>query len=113
MRIQNSKIEVQNQQIALQQTKQVLERNVNNAWGIYQNSRFVLEAEKKNLQTNEWNFERTVEQQKLGQITSIVFRQAQLNLPSAQLNFNRAKYWGKTAELALLQLSGDLMMAEF
>lgn len=113
VRIQNSKIEAQNQQIALQQTKQVLQRNVNNAWGIYQNSRFVLEAEKKNLQTNERNFERTVEQQKLGQITSIVFRQAQLNLLNAQLNFNRAKYSAKTAELALLQLSGDLMLAEF
>jgi outer membrane protein TolC len=113
VRIQNSKIEVQNQQIALQQTRQVLQRNVNNAWGIYQNSRFVLEAEKKNLQTNERNFERTVEQQKLGQITSIVFRQAQLNLLNAQLNFNRAKYSAKTAELALLQLSGDLMLAEF
>ena len=112
-RVQNSKIAVQNQQIGLEQTKQVLRRNVNNAWGIYQNSLFVLQAEKKNLQTNQRNFERTLEQQKLGQITSIVFRQAQLNLLNAQLNFNRAKYEAKTAEMALLQLSGDLMMAEF
>jgi len=113
VRIQNSRIAVQNQQISLQQTRQVLQRNVNNAWAFYQNSRFVLEAEKKNLLTNQRNFERTLEQQKLGQITSIEFRQAQLNLLNAQLNFNRAKYSAKTAELALLQLSGDLMMAEY
>ena len=113
VRIQNSRIEVQNQETARRQNMQVLERNVNNAWAFYQNSLFVLEAEKKNLQTNLRNFERTLEQQKLGQITSIEFRQAQLNLLNAQLNFNQAKYQAKTAELAILQLSGDLMQAEF
>ncbi len=113
VRIQNSKIAVKNQQVGLQQTKQILRRNVNNAWAFYQNSLFVLEAEKKNLQTNQRNFERTLEQQKLGQITSIEFRQAQLNLLNAKLNFNRAKYEAKTAELALLQLAGDLMLAKF
>ena len=112
VRIQNSKIVVQNQEIARQQNLQILERNVNNAWAFYENALFVLEAEKKNLQTNQRNFERTLEQQKLGQITSIEFRQAQLNLLNAQLNFNQAKYLAKTAELALLQLSGDLMVAE-
>ena len=111
-RIQNSRIAVKNQQISLEQTKQVLRRNVNNAWGFYQNSLFVLQAENKNLQTNQRNFERTLEQQKLGQITSIEFRQAQLNLLNAQLNFNKAKYEAKTAELALLQLSGDMMSAK-
>lgn len=113
VRMQNAKIAVLNQQISLQQTAQILQRNVSNAWAFYQNSLFVLEAESKNLQTNQRNFERTVEQQKLGQITNIEFRQAQLNLLNAQLNYNRAKYAAKTAELALLQLSGDLMIARF
>jgi len=51
--------------------------------------------------------------QELSQITSIEFRQVQLNLLNAELNSNQAKYAAKTAELALLQISGDLMMAEF
>ena len=113
VRVQNSKIAAQNQEIARQQNLQILERNVNNAWAFYQNALFVLEAESKNLRTNELNFERTLEQQKLGQITSIEFRQAQLNLLNAQLNYNQAKYAAKTAELALLQISGDLMLAQF
>jgi outer membrane protein len=113
VRIQNSKIAVRNQQIVRQQNLQVLQRNVNNAWAFYENALFVLEAEEKNYRTNELNFERTLEQQKLGQITSIEFRQAQLNLLNAKLNYNRAKYSAKTAELALLQISGDLMLAEF
>mgnify|MGYP003562986160 CR=1 FL=1 len=113
VRIQNSMIEVQNQEIARQQNLQVLKRNVNNAWAFYENALFVLQAERKNLKTNQLNFERTVEQQKLGQITSIEFRQAQLNLLNAELNYNQAKYAAKTAELALLQISGNLMLAEF
>ena len=112
-RIQNAKIAYENQEIALRQTKQVLQRNVNNAWAFYENALFVLQAQKVNLQTNKRNFERTLDQQKLGQITSIEFRQAQVNLLNAQLDFNRAKYSAKTAELAVLQLSGDLMNAQF
>lgn len=112
-RIQNSKITLENQQITLEQNEQILERNVNNAWGFYRNALFVLEAERKNLETNQNNFDRSVEQYQLGQITSIEFRAAQLNLLNANLNFNQAKYDAKIAELALLQLSGYLMFANF
>ena len=74
---------------------------------------FVKDAQQKNLQTAQTNFERSVEQYKLGQITNIVFRQAQINLLGAQLSLNQAKYLAKTAELFLLQISGDLRQAQF
>ncbi len=112
-RVQNAKIAVENQKISLEQTRQFLERNLNNAWGFYQNALFVLEVEKKNLDTSQRNFDRTVDQNRLGQITNIEFRQAQVNLLRAKLNYNKAKYQAKTAELALLKLSGDLMYAQF
>ena len=112
-RVQNAKITRDNQLITLEQNEQILERNVNNAWGFYQNALFVLEAERKNLETNQNNFDRSVEQYQLGQINSITFRAAQLNLLNANLNFNQAKYDAKIAELALLQLSGYLMYANF
>ena len=113
VRKQNSKINLENQEIALEQAQLNLSRNVSNAWNIYKTALFVLHAEATNLRTNQRNFDRTVEQYALGQITSIVFRQAQLNLLNAQLNYNRAKYSAKIAELALLQLSGDLLDATF
>ena len=113
IRKQNSKINLQNQEIALEQAQLNLSRNVSNAWNIYKTALFVLEAERTNLRTNQRNFDRTVEQYALGQITSIVFRQAQLNLLNAQLNYNQAKYSAKIAELALFQLSGDLLDATF
>jgi len=113
IRKQNSKITLENQEIALEQSQLNLSRNVSNAWNIYRTALFVLQAERMNLRTNQRNFDRTVEQYALGQITSIVFRQAQLNQLNAQLNYNQAKYSAKIAELALFQLSGDLLNATF
>ena len=112
-RVQNAKITRDNELITLEQNEQILERNVNNAWAFYQNALFVLKAERKNMETNQNNFDRSVEQYQLGQINSITFRAAQLNFLNANLNFNRAKYEAKIAELALLQLSGYLMYANY
>ena len=113
IRKQNSKINLENQEIAMEQAQLNLSRNVSNAWNIYRTALFVLQAERTNLRTNQRNFDRTVEQYTLGQITSIIFRQAQLNLLTAQLNYNQAKYSAKIAELALFQLSGDLLDTTF
>ena len=113
IRKQNARIAIDNEQVTLEQTEMNLERDINNAWTFYQTALFVLHAEEKNLETNQRNFDRTVEQYALGQITSIVFRQAQLNLLNAQLNYNQAKYSAKIAELALYQISGELMSANF
>ena len=108
-RIQNSKIYGDNLAIQKDQVLNELERSVANALEIYNNSLFILQAEEKNVETNKRNFSRTEEQFKLGQITSIEFRQAQINLFNAQLNLNQAKYDAKNAELKLFQLSGELL----
>ncbi|MCV9385596.1 TolC family protein [Reichenbachiella ulvae] len=110
---QNSRLAYENQRISLEQAELTLETQLQNAWTIYQTALFVMQAEAKNLQTNQLNFDRSKEQYELGQITSIVFRQAQQNLLTANLNYNRAKYSAKNAELALLQLSGTLLQADF
>ena len=49
----------------------------------------------------------------LGQITSVEFRQAQLNLLNAQVTEKAAKYAAKLAELQLLQLTGQLLNVDF
>ena len=113
VRRQNNLIQLDNQKLGMDRLKLNLNRDVNNAWSIYQTALFVLKAQEKNLSTNELNFTRTKEQQSLGQITTIEFRQAQLNLLNAKLNYNQAMYSAKNAELALLQLSGEIMNAEY
>ena len=112
-RIQNAKIYANNLQIEKEQLLNDVERNVANAFEVYNNALFILKTEEKNVETNHRNFSRTEEQFKLGQITSIEFRQAQINLFNAHSNLNQAKYEAKNAELILLQLSGDLLNTSF
>ena len=112
-RIANSKIAAENVQISKDETTKQLERNVINALNVYNNALFILRAEETNVETNKLNFERTEEQYKLGQINSIEFRQAQVNLLNARSNLNTAKFSAKNAELFLLQVSGQLLNYEF
>ncbi|MDP2089616.1 MAG: TolC family protein [Flavobacteriaceae bacterium] len=112
-KVQNAKISLENLAIQKEELVQELKRNVLNAWEVYRNNLFILKAEETNLATNTRNFERTEELFKLGQITSIQFRQAQVNLLNAETNLNRAKYEAKMAEIILLQLSGNLLNTPF
>ncbi|CAM1340478.1 TolC family protein [Tenacibaculum amylolyticum] len=107
--VANAKIALETQEIQKEQQEEQLERNVSNAWETYQNSLFSLQVQEKNVETNKLNFERTNERYKLGQITSIDFRQAQVNLINAELSVSNAKYVAKNAELQLLQLAGTLL----
>lgn len=111
--VRNARIGFENQQLLKEQTELEVDRDLQNAWGSYRNTLFVLQVQDKNLQTNRNNFERSQERYQLGQITSIEFRQAQLNLLGAQLLRSQAKYNAKLAELQLLQVSGQLLNVEF
>ncbi len=108
-RVQNARINLETQEILKDQTESSVKRDVLNAYSTYTNALFVLNAEKANLATNRRNFDRSDELYKQGQITSIEFRQAQLNLRNAQNNYSIAKYNAKNAELALKQLAGILL----
>ncbi len=110
---QNAKISIENLNIQREELVQELKRNMLNAWEVYQNNLFIVNAEQTNLATNERNFERSEELFKLGQLTSLQFRQAQVNLLNAQTNLNKATYEAKIAELVLLQLSGNLLNTNF
>ncbi|MBC8756977.1 TolC family protein [Kordia sp. YSTF-M3] len=108
-RVRNAKITLENQQLQKEQILIDLERNFNNSWDDYQNKILIYELQQKNIKTAENNFNRTKEKFKIGQVNSIEFRQAQLNLLNAELSRNQAKYNAKLAELVILQLSGELL----
>ncbi len=112
-RIANAKIALDNQQILLEQQKITIQNNLKNTWENYQNQLFILNSQDKNVQTNQDNFNRTEERYKLGQVTSIEFRQAQINLINAKTAFNNAKFDAKLIEIQLLQLSGDILNVAF
>ncbi|MEN3324937.1 TolC family protein [Mariniflexile soesokkakense] len=112
-RVKNAKINLENQQLQKEQLLISLERDFNNAWDDYQNKLNIFKIQEANIITSQNNFNRTEEKFKIGQVNSIEFRQAQLNLLNAELSRNRAKYDAKLAELQLLQLSGELLNVSF
>ena len=111
--VANAKIALENQQILLEQQKVTINNNLKNTWENYNNQLFILKAQEKNVQTTQNNFDRTQERYKLGQVTSIEFRQAQINLINSKTAFNNAKFDAKLIELQLLQLSGDILNVNF
>ena len=112
-RVANAKIALENQEILKEQQLETIENTLNNAYESYQNALFILQAQEQNVITNQNNFDRTQERYKLGQVTSIEFRQAQINLLNTQTALNNAKYDAKLIELELLQLTGELLNVEY
>jgi len=106
---QNTLINIETE--ALTKTQMVIElkRDINNAWGNYQNALYVLDVERNSLDINRLNLERTRQLYNAGQTTSIEFRQAQLNLLQSETGYNQAKYDAKLIELQLIYLSGGMM----
>ncbi len=109
IRKQNAALNLTNQKLQIDQLQQQLERDITNAWANYQNALFVLQVEESAVATNRENFTRTEEQVKIGRLTSIEFRQAQLNLLNAQTSLNNAKFDAKLREIQLMQLVGRLI----
>lgn len=112
-RVKNAKIDLENQQLQKEQIIINIERDFNNAWDDYQNKLTIYNLQEENILTSKNNFDRTQEKFRLGQVTSIEFRQAQLNLLNSKLSRNQAKYDAKLAELFVLQLSGEILNLSF
>lgn len=108
-RVKNANINLENQKLQKEQLLLAIETDFNNAWEDYQNKLTIYQVQEENIITAKNNFDRTQEQFRIGQVTSIEFRQAQVNLITSEISRNRAKYAAKIAELVVLQLSGDLL----
>ena len=111
--IKNAKILLDSQETVEQQIKKEVRRDIANAKGNYENRLQVYQLQEQNVVTATNNYDRSNERYKLGQITSVELRQAQINLLNAQTSKNLAKYNAKLAELQLLQLTGQLLNVKY
>lgn len=112
-RVKNARINLETQKLQKEQLMIDITRNFNNAWDDYLNKLEIYRIQEENIITAQNNFDRTEEKFKIGQVNSIEFRQAQLNLLNAELSRNQAKYLAKLAELQILQISGEILNIEF
>ena len=110
---QNAKINYENREIQKKQIENEIDRDIRNALNNYKTRLYIYELQEQNVKTNENNFQRSENRFQSGQITSVEFRQAQINLQNARTSYNLAKYDAKLAELQLLQLTGQLLNVDF
>lgn len=111
--VKNAKVNLETQKLEKENILIGITRDFENAWEDFENKLNIFNIQEQNIITSQSNFERTQEKFKIGQVNSIEFRQAQLNLLNAELSRNQAKYQAKLAELSLLQLSGELLNVKF
>ena len=109
IRANNARIVLENQTLAEKQTLLQMERDLRNARQNYENALEIYELQSLQVTTAQNNFERTKALYAQGSITSVEFRQAQLNWTNALIQRSRAKYDAKLAEMTWLRLSGSLL----
>lgn len=108
-KVKNAKLNLQNSKIEKQSLEQNIKSQALNAFATYRNLLFVLSAQEDNVATAKDNFNRSESSYKLGQISSVEFRQAQLNLLNAEQALIKSKYDAKNAELQVLAVMGTLV----
>ena len=105
----NAEITQENSELIKKKTVLELKKELRNAYQTHLNNLFILEVQRKNLSTNKNNFDRNIERYKIGQVSSIEFRRAQLNLLNAELSESSAKYQAKISEAYFLKISGEII----
>ena len=105
----NAEISQENSELIKKKTVLELKKELRNAYQTHLNNLFILEVQRKNLNTNKNNFDRNIERYKIGQVSSIEFRRAQLNLLNAELSKSSAKYQAKISEAYFLKISGEII----
>ena len=108
-RVKNAKLTFENQDLLEQESKLSFSRDLTNSIQNFKNAKEIFNIQKKQVETATYNFDRSKAQYKLGSITAIEFRQAQINLINAQNQRTIAKYQAKLAELQLIQITGQLL----
>lgn len=107
-RIQNAKIELKNQEIAVEEQKQEVEANLSTEYKNYVNSLMLVELETANLTYAQQSLDIALERFKLGTINSIELREVQRTLISAESRLIQAQFEAKLAETELQRISGQL-----
>lgn len=107
--VQNAKINIRNSRIQLNDIQNQLEADLANSYENYRSSVDRVQLERINLGVAKQTVDISLKQLRLGTISAIQFRESQRNYLNAESRFISALYEAKSAETALLRLSGKLI----
>ena len=104
----NARIRIDNRELLLERQKLFLQSGFANMWLSYQNNIQLTNLEKESLENAEINYEIAMDRYKLGDLSGILFREAQVSLLQAEQRLLTAQYRTKLYEISLLQISGKI-----
>lgn len=103
-----AKLQIENSQLAIEQQSKNLESQLGSAFQTYQTNLELLQLEEKNEAIAKQNLDITLEKFRIGTITTLEFRTAQLNYINAKVRYTGTQYQAKLSEIALKELAGNL-----
>jgi len=103
-----AKIQVSTADIQLQQQKTALDSQLSTAYQSYQTNLELSSVEEKNVAIAKENLDITLAKFKIGTITPIEYRTAQLNYINALVRYSNAQFQTKLYEISLKSLAGSL-----
>jgi outer membrane protein TolC len=108
-RLQNARLSLKSNELVYKDSLTRLQNQVQQAFNNYVLSTQLIAFEKENEKVAQENFDIANEQYKVGVITSIELRDAQLNLLNSQIRLLNAQYESQINEAELLRLTGQLV----
>ena len=107
---QVAQLQIDNAQINIEKQRQNIEASLTTSYETYLTNLQLINLEKKNEAIAKENLDITLVKYKIGTITTLEFRTAQLNYTNAQLRFAQAQYQAKMSEISLKALAGNLSL---
>lgn len=101
-------IAIENAEIQIKQQSQALETQLATAFQTYLTNLELISLEETNEAIAKKNLEITLDKFRIGTITTLEFRTAQLNYTNATVRYSNAQFQAKLSEIALKELAGNL-----
>lgn len=105
-----AKLQIDNADLVINQQKIMLESQLATAFQSYQTNMELSKVEEKNVEIAKQNLDITLAKFKIGTITPIEYRTAQLNYVEALVRLSNAQFQTKLYEITLKELSGSLKL---
>ncbi|WP_264564118.1 TolC family protein [Flavobacterium sp. N3904] len=101
-------MQVDNSTLAIEQQKTILNSELTIAFQTYTINLSLIDLEINNVDISKQNLQITAEKFRIGTITSVEFRAAQLNYINAKIRLSNAQFQAKLSEITLRELAGNL-----
>ena len=105
-----AKILIENAKIAIEQQSLLLNSELTIAFQTYLTNLELIQLEQTNVAIAKQNLNITVDKFRIGTITTLEFRAAQLNYINAKVRYSNAQFQAKLSEIALRELAGNITL---